>query len=1105
MTLHPNSPEGQAPIVRTTPWIAAAALTAALATAPPALAQEGTDTAVPVGAGSAVIAPGITLESFDRWEDQGWIRGDAATVDLTAGASPQYLSPGSVAASEPVRGQLECVADAVLAFNADFFDINDTGGAEGVAIADGELVKSAATGSSNVIGFDADGTASIQSIAFEGTATTDTGVLDLHGLNTTALPAGGIGVYDAAWGTASRARVADGAPVTEVTLVDGIVTAVTDAPQEGAIAEDAVSLVGKGTGAQALAALAVGDEVAVEYRAVEHGDGADGDLPETAVSGRQILIQDGAIVDHADQARHPRTAVGVSEDGTELYVLTVDGRQAASGGYTLEETAEQLLAMGAHSALNLDGGGSSTLIARAPGTGDLVTVNSPSDGTERSVGNALAFTVPAGDGEPAGFAVAPQAPFTPGAIEGADYDRVFPGLTRPLSVAAYDDAYGPADADPRWRTSPSRLGWVDDDAVFHARGRSGTAVVTAKDGSASGSTELTVLGALTALEPSQRLLSLPGGDSTAAFQVIGSDAQGFTAPIDPRDIDLDYDEDLFTIEPDGRGGYTVAATAGSGSGTVAITVGGIATALAVTVGLEAAPVTDLSDAAQWIFSTARATGSMAPAPGHDGEAGLALTYDFTQSTATRAAYARPPAAIPVAGQPQRFGMWIEAEGDGEWPSLHLKDANGTDVVLRGAYLTEPGWQWVEFEVPDGTNYPVSVYRFYVAETRPAASYHGSITISGLVAYTAPDVEIPAAAPHADPLVAGDLDGADWTFAVMSDGQFTAENPDSAIVASVRRTLREVKESGAEFLIVNGDLVDECESDDLALAERILDEELGDDLEWVYVPGNHEAMGCSIADWSAVFGPAYRTFDRGGTRFITLDTSGLTIGEGGWEQILMLRTALDEAAADPEVDSVAVVAHVPTRDKSPQAASQLGDRLEAEVVEEWLTGFETGSGKEAVYIGAHAGYFDASRVDGVSYWVNGNSGKSPSTTPEDGGFVGWTEFGIGASGQEWLTAQVRPRVDGLRVDAADLAPGETVVVGAELTQGDATMPVVYPMGVAWSGTNVYIGEHPPGPLHWWRFDAWFDPETRELRAWRSGTVELTATVNGVAAADTITIG
>lgn len=1086
--------------VRTTPWLLTAATLAAVLIAPSAGAQDTTDDAADVQRETRHLAPGVTLDSYDRWEDQGWLRADAVTVDLTADVTPEYLSPGAVAAASPIRDQVAEHENVVVAFNADFFDINDTGGPIGAAVAGGELVKSADDGSENVIAFDADGTASIQTIGFTGTAVTEAATLDLHGLNTTALPTGAIGVYTEAWGEASRARTADGSTaIVEVTIAGGVVTAITDAPTEGAIAPGELTLVGREAGAVALAALEVGDSVAVEY-----APAVEGEVPQTAVSGRQILVEDGELVPNADQTRHPRTGIGVSEDGKTLYVITVDGRQAASGGYTLDELGTELLALGAHSALNLDGGGSSTLLTRNPGTEDLIAVNSPSDGVERAVGNGIALTVPAGDGKVEGFNVAPAAPFAPGAIEAADHSRVFPGLSRPLAVNAYDSTYGPAEAAPRWRVSPTWAGHVDGDAVFHARHRSGEVTATAHSGAAEGTADLTVLGALDAIAPSERLVSLPGAEATLPFQLIGADADGFTAPIDPLDVTLDYDRDLVAVASDGLGGFTATALTDSGSGTISLTVGRLKTSLAVTVGLTESTVADFSDAAEWRFTAARATGAVAPAPGHEGQDGLLMTYDFTQDTATRAAYAWPPANIPVEGQPQVFGMWIEAQGNGEWPSLQLKDANGTDVVLRGDYLAEPGWHWTEFAVPQGTAYPVSVYRFYVAETQAGASYHGEVTISGLVARTAPDVDLPQVEARRDPLVAANLDGAEWSFAVMSDAQFTAENPDGPIVEAARRTLREVKASDADFLIVNGDLVDECEPDDLALAERVLDEELGQDLEWFYVPGNHEVMGCDLADWSAVFGPAYQTFDHEGTRFVTLDTSGLTIGKGGWDQIAMLDAALEAAAEDPAITSVAVVAHVPTNDFSPQQASQLGDRLETAVIERWLGEFESGSGKEAVYIGAHAGYFAADRVDGVSYWVNGNSGKSPSSTPADGGFAGWTEFGV--DGDQWLSALVHPRVDDLALTAPDLRVGRTVTAEAELTQGDTAMPVAYPMSAEWSGSkHLYVGTRPPGLLDLLRCAAWFDPSTNQLFAWRKGTVELTVEVNGVAASDTVVIG
>jgi hypothetical protein len=80
--------------------------------------------------------------------------------------------------------------------------------------------------------------------------------------------------------------------------------------------------------------------------------------------------------------RHPRTAVALASRGTILFV-TVDGRQAHSVGMTLEELARELVAMDATQAINLDGGGSTTMVVR-----DKIR-NSPSDGKERPVSDGI--------------------------------------------------------------------------------------------------------------------------------------------------------------------------------------------------------------------------------------------------------------------------------------------------------------------------------------------------------------------------------------------------------------------------------------------------------------------------------------------------------------------------------------------------------------------------------------------------------------------------------------------------------------------------------------------------------------------------------------------
>ncbi len=83
-------------------------------------------------------------------------------------------------------------------------------------------------------------------------------------------------------------------------------------------------------------------------------------------------------------ARHPRTAVGVRADG-RILLVTVDGRQPEkSVGMTIAELTALLIELGAVEAINMDGGGSTTMVI------DGKVVNSPSDLTgERPVGDAL--------------------------------------------------------------------------------------------------------------------------------------------------------------------------------------------------------------------------------------------------------------------------------------------------------------------------------------------------------------------------------------------------------------------------------------------------------------------------------------------------------------------------------------------------------------------------------------------------------------------------------------------------------------------------------------------------------------------------------------------
>ena len=100
-----------------------------------------------------------------------------------------------------------------------------------------------------------------------------------------------------------------------------------------------------------------------------------------AVSGNAMVLVGGQPTRAAtDVIRHPRSAVGLTADGRTLILLAVDGRQEGhSRGVTLAELAALFKSLGADSAINLDGGGSSSMVLRDPATGVYSIANQPSD------------------------------------------------------------------------------------------------------------------------------------------------------------------------------------------------------------------------------------------------------------------------------------------------------------------------------------------------------------------------------------------------------------------------------------------------------------------------------------------------------------------------------------------------------------------------------------------------------------------------------------------------------------------------------------------------------------------------------------------------------
>ena len=115
-----------------------------------------------------------------------------------------------------------------------------------------------------------------------------------------------------------------------------------------------------------------------------------GGWPRVVMNGRSVAeyadIVEGVFPRFA--GRNPRSAVGFSKDSSTLFLVTVDGRRQTDAGMTLPELARLMLSLGAHDAMNFDGGGSTTMVVEGK------VVNRPSDQSgERAVGSGLLVIV----------------------------------------------------------------------------------------------------------------------------------------------------------------------------------------------------------------------------------------------------------------------------------------------------------------------------------------------------------------------------------------------------------------------------------------------------------------------------------------------------------------------------------------------------------------------------------------------------------------------------------------------------------------------------------------------------------------------------------------
>lgn len=358
----------------------AAPTTAPPTTAPPTTAPTPADQPFRRANGT-MITTGVALHSFSLRDDRGLMTGRIVTVNLSR-TSVRVDHVASAAAT--TRAPLTTLAgQTVAAINGDFFDIDDTGAARGISKSPTRgLLQAPTTGWNNAFFMTPAGRVGI------GPLTVDNRILEfpsvrVSGLNTPTVAADSVGVYSDRWGaTVNADSVTGGDRDMRTVVVAATGRVVLNAPTvTRSVPRGGYVLVGRGAAVAQLLTMPPG--TVVTPRSSVNGN------PALVVGGSGLLLRGGAIANRADTTLAPRTFIAYDRDANLLFLVVIDGRSTMSRGATHLEAAGIAQLLGAEEAINMDGGGSTTMLAYV--AGKVRVANRPSDGSLRPIANGVAL------------------------------------------------------------------------------------------------------------------------------------------------------------------------------------------------------------------------------------------------------------------------------------------------------------------------------------------------------------------------------------------------------------------------------------------------------------------------------------------------------------------------------------------------------------------------------------------------------------------------------------------------------------------------------------------------------------------------------------------
>lgn len=684
-------------------------------------------------------------------------------IDLT---NP-YVSLNAMSGKNNSIGQVNTILNmtkengAVAAINADVFVMGNEGAPMGGQVISGMFM----TSPSKLKGMYAfsvskDRKPMIDNYSFEGLVTAaDGSSFLLEGLNQSAYSPETTGtkyshvnqmyIYTSAWGGTERPKNS-GATPTEVLVRNGIIEEISiDKAIAGQAPEDGYILRTHGTAATYVKEhLQVGQPITADYSLVSQTTGMKIDPAsfEMMAGGHTLLVNAGAsapfsrdVTGVSGSSYTSRSGVGYSKDGTKVYLITSE-RFGGNTGLSLKELQQVMLQLGVFKGVNLDGGGSTTMIERPLGNYALQLAHSTQYGsTQRSVANGIGV-----------FTTAPKGTLKGISVSGSKV--MFIGQKSSYLLKGYDTYYNPYDVD-----NASAV-WSTEKAIGTFQGneftatKAGKTTISVKSGAITTKQEIEVIGqdqmASLSIDTAAGVLA-KGATISVPLTVKLKDGSSYKLSGDS----VKWEFIGFTAAQKGDSLTVQSVNAGTSTGYAIARYDGFPAMIPFTQGEAVSTFEDFEKSTYPITSqitpatTIGSVNLVSDFPGQTSAKALKLDYDFTNGTGTKASYAVfNTNGRAIEGSPTSMTVDLYGDNSLNWVRAEFIDADGKAHLLDLAkQLDFSGWKNVKVNLSSaGMKLPVKLKRIYVvtiAEGQDERSPSGAIGLDNMKLQYPPSVTV----------------------------------------------------------------------------------------------------------------------------------------------------------------------------------------------------------------------------------------------------------------------------------------------------------------------------------------------------------------------------